>query len=65
MFFQHHTLLYTLDNVLREINDLDDKKEPASAKKVKQGDACWGICKLMLGWIINMILLTLELPQHH
>jgi hypothetical protein len=60
------TLLHTLDEVLLELNILDDehRQEPASTKKLKQGDACWGTRKLVLGWIINTILLTLELPQH-
>jgi CRISPR/Cas system CSM-associated protein Csm2 small subunit len=60
------TLLHTLDEVLRKLDALDDKhqKEPASTKKLKQGDACWATRKLVLGWIINTSLLTLELPQH-
>jgi hypothetical protein len=60
------TLLHTLDEILRKLDALDDehRKEPASTKKLKQGDACWGTRKLVLGWIIDTILLTLELPQH-
>jgi hypothetical protein len=60
------TLLHTLDEVLRKTDALDDehRQEPASTKKLKQGDACWGTRKLVLGWIIDTILLTLELPQH-
>jgi hypothetical protein len=61
-----HTLLHNLDEVLQKMDALDDehRKEPASTKKLKQGDACWNTWKLMLGWIIDTILLTLELPQH-
>ena len=60
------TLLHSLDEVFRPLDDLDDKyrKEPASTKKLKQGDAAWGTRKLMLGWIIDTILMTLELPHH-
>jgi hypothetical protein len=60
------TLLHTLDEVLRKLDALGDEhqKEPASTKKLKQGDACWGTRKLVLGWIIDTSLLTLELPQH-
>jgi hypothetical protein len=60
------TLLHTLDEVLRELDTLDDehRQESASTKKLKQGNACWGTRKLVLGWIIDTILLTLELPQH-
>jgi hypothetical protein len=60
------TLLHTLDEVLRKLDALDDehRQERASTKKLKQGDACWGTGRLVLGWIIDTILLTLELPQH-
>jgi hypothetical protein len=60
------TLLHTLDEVLRKLDALDDehRKEPASTNKLKQGDACWDTQKLVLGWIINTILLTLELSRH-
>jgi hypothetical protein len=38
------TLLHTLDEVLRELDTLDDehRQEPASTKKLKQGNACCG-----------------------
>jgi hypothetical protein len=60
------TLLKTLDEVLQELDTLDDehRQEPASTKKLKQGDVCWGTRILVLGWIIDTILLTLELHQH-
>jgi hypothetical protein len=59
------TLLHTLDKVLRELDTLDDehRQEPALTKKLKQGNTCWGTRKLVLAWIINTILLNLELPQ--
>ena len=60
------TLLHSLDDVLRPLDSEDDayRKEPASTKKLKQGDAAWGTRKLVLGWIIDTILMTLELPHH-
>jgi hypothetical protein len=60
------TLLHTLDQVLRPLDDLDDphRKEPASTKKLKQGDAYWATRKLILGWIIDTVTMTLELPIH-
>jgi hypothetical protein len=60
------TLLHSLDDVLRKLDEFDDKhrKEPASVKKLLQGDACWGTRKLVLGWIIDTIQMTLELPAH-
>jgi hypothetical protein len=53
------TLLHTLDNILRKLDDLDDKhcQEPASTnKKLKQGNAYWETHKMVLGYIIDMIL---------
>jgi hypothetical protein len=60
------TLLHSLDEVLRPLDDLDDpfRKEPASVKKLKQGDAAWGTRKLVLGWVLDTVLMTLELPHH-
>jgi hypothetical protein len=60
------TLLHSLDDVLRKLDEFDDehRKEPASTKKLKQGDAYWDTRKLVLGWIIDTVLMTLELPQH-
>ena len=60
------TLLHSLDEVLRPLDSDDDahRKEPASTKKLKQGDAAWGTRKLILGWIIDTIQMTLELPHH-
>jgi hypothetical protein len=60
------TLLHSLDDVLRQLDELDDghPKEPASVKKLLQGNAYWGTRKLVLGWVIDTILMTLELPQH-
>jgi hypothetical protein len=60
------TLLHSLDEVLRPLDSMDSshRKEPASTKKLKQGDAAWGTRKLILGWIIDTTLMTLELPHH-
>jgi hypothetical protein len=60
------TLLHTLDEVFRGLDNLDGphRKEPASTKKLKQGDAYWATRKLILGWIIDTIQMTLELPPH-
>jgi hypothetical protein len=41
------------------------RKEPASTKKLRQGDAFWETRKLVLGRIIDTICMTLELPPHH
>ena len=59
-------LLHTLDEVFRplEPDDSPSRKEPASVKKLLQGDACWATRKVILGWIIDTLKMTIELPQH-
>jgi hypothetical protein len=59
-------LLHTLDEVFRplESGDSPSRKEPASVKKLLQGDACWTTRKVILGWIIDTLKMTIELPQH-
>ena len=60
------TLLHTLDEVFRPLEPTDDafRKEPASVKKLLGGDAYWATRKMLLGWIIDTMRLTLELPSH-
>ena len=57
------TLLHSLDEVLRPLDPDDDayRKEPASTKKLRQGDAAWGTRKLILGWIID----TIQIDSDH
>ena len=59
-------LLHTLDEVFRPLSpdDSPSRKEPASVKKLLQGDACWGTRKMILGWIIDTMKMTIELPPH-
>jgi hypothetical protein len=59
-------LLHTLDEVFRplEADDSPSRKEPASVKKLLQGDACWTTRKVVLGWVIDTLKMTIELPQH-
>jgi hypothetical protein len=35
-----------------------------SVKKLRQGDAYWSTRKLMLGWLLDTLTMTLELPLH-
>jgi hypothetical protein len=58
-------LLTALDQVLRPVDNQDSPahKEPASVKKLRQGDACWNTCKKVLGWIIDTVSLTVTLPE--
>jgi hypothetical protein len=59
-------LLHTLDDVFRLLDDADGphRKEPALVKQLKQGKACWGTRKLILGWIVDTLQMTIELPAH-
>jgi len=59
-------LLNNLDSVFRrlEASDSTHRQEPASVKKMLKGDATWATRKVMLGWIIDTITMTLELPPH-
>jgi hypothetical protein len=58
--------------LLNTINDMLDAllphkqhyKEPASVKKLLQGNGSWNIWKILLGWMVNMALKTCKLPQH-
>jgi hypothetical protein len=44
--------------------DNPHRKEPTSEKKLGQGDGHWETHKLVLGWIINTIAMTIKLPPH-
>jgi len=59
-------LLHALDSVLRKLNDSDNphRQEPASEKKLKQGDICWATKKLVLGWLVDTVEQTTKLPPH-
>ena len=38
--------------------------EPASVKKLLKGDATWDTLKVILGWLIDSINQTIQLPKH-
>jgi hypothetical protein len=59
-------LLHSLDNILRPLEPGDNphRTEPASAKKLAQGDGYWETRKTILGWILDTIAMTIELPAH-
>ena len=58
--------LYAIDQVFRplEKGDSNNRKEPASVKKMRQGDACWDTNKRILGWDVDTEMSTLNLPPH-
>jgi hypothetical protein len=59
-------LLHSLDRVYRKIspNDNTHRQEPASVKKLLKGDGTWATRKVILGWIIDTVQGTIELPPH-
>jgi hypothetical protein len=59
-------LFHTLDELFRplEANDQEYRREPASTKKLGKGDGHWETRKIILGWILDSIRMTIELPPH-
>jgi len=59
-------LLHSIDEVFRPVDALDsaDRNHVASVKKFLKGDACLSTRKVVLGWIIDTLRGTLELPPH-
>jgi hypothetical protein len=60
------TLFHTIDQVIRPLDDDDppSRQEPISIKKLKKGDGKWCTKKTFLGWIIDTVAGTIELPSH-
>ena len=60
-----NTLFHCIDSVLRQLSPTDtNRKEPNSTKKLQQGDASWSTVKIILGWKIDTIRRTIELPEN-
>lgn len=59
-------LLHANDVVFRpnDNNDLANRREPISLKKLLKGDACWATYKIILGWAVDTLRHTIELPPH-
>jgi hypothetical protein len=60
------TLFECIDAVLRPLEPLDNpkRKEPNSVKKLLKGDATWTTKKVILGWLVDTLHRTIELPPH-
>ena len=60
------TLFHCIDSVLRPLapGDIAGRKEPNSTKKLQKGDAAWSTVKIILGWKIDTLQRTIELPTH-
>ena len=59
-------LLHAIDDVFRpnDGNDSEFRREPVSLKKLRAGDCSWDTVKLVLGWVIDTVTMTIHLPQH-
>ena len=61
------TLFHAIDQVLRPLDPTDlgtMRREPISVSKLNKGDAKWSTRKCLLGWIIDTVRETIELPNH-
>jgi len=61
------TLLHAIDDAVFCLNDFcDDEfwREPVSLKKLRQGDCSWNTVKLVLGWVIDTVAMTIKLLEH-
>ena len=59
-------LLHAVDLVFRPTDFYDDvnRREPVSLKKLRQGDLSWTTIKVVLGWLIDTVAMTISLPKH-
>ena len=60
------TLFESIDEVLRPLAATDKpcRKEPNSTKKLEKGDGAWATQKIFLGWLLDTVCQTIELPLH-
>lgn len=59
-----HCLLEAIDQVLAQPGDEAHRNEAVSLKKLMKGDGSWTTRKIILGWIIDTLRQTIELPAH-
>jgi hypothetical protein len=59
-------LLELLDSVVRPLDkhDAPHRQESAPVKKILKGDATWATRKVILGWTIDTITMTIQLLAH-
>ena len=59
-----YCLLDAIDQVLAQPGSETHRNEAVSLKKLMKGDGSWATRKIILGWIIDTIRQTIELPAH-
>ena len=59
-------LMHAIDNVLRPLDKRDSpfRREVISIKKLLKGDCSWHTSKVVLGWLIDTVSMTISLPAH-
>ena len=59
-------LMHAIDDVFRPLdsNDSPFRRQPTSLKKLEKGDCSWSTIKVILGWIIDTVSMTIQLPPH-
>jgi len=59
-------LFHCIDMVFRAPDEWDDewKMDPISVKKLLKGDGSWETTKVVLGWLVDTVAGTIELPPH-
>jgi len=59
-------LLHSVDSVFRPVDESDSpyRKHVPSTKKLLKGDGYPATLKVILGWLVNTVRQTLELPAH-
>ena len=65
MCAQRRQLLHAVDRVLAQPRANEPHRvEAVSIKKLLKGDGAWATRKLILGWILDTVRQTIELPPH-
>jgi len=59
-------IMETIDDVLQPLNPARSQtdQEPISEKKLRKGDGTWATRKTVLGWLIDSLEQTVQLPAH-
>ena len=62
-------LMYNINDIFRrntssETQAVLPRREPISDKKLLQGDAAWSTTGIVLGWLLDTVQGTLQLPAH-
>ena len=65
MYALRNHLLHAVDDILdKPLPDETHRREAISLKKLLQGDGSWATRKVLLGWILDTVRQTLEIPPH-